>query len=718
MRRITSKVVFERSIDFFSLYGLPRVIQTVSVTNFTSKVFRSKCAELDIQYVTSVHYHPQSPGLVEMFYQTLKSVLKKHCYDYDSDSNKALPFAHFAIRNHSNSSAGVDFFKLMFYMMLQVGQIFLSHNVDVGNTFPVKQSPYWLKPVKWDLMASARKRTYQAEFLNYGFTEIEDKGQMKPQCVVCMKVLTAESFEKNQLKKHLDKVHSHLSSKPREYFENLEKTVKRQRLESNKSAMFDQRSAAIASFEVAWFAARNKKTHTIGEDLIKPAAVKMAEIMCGQKVAKQLNTVPLSARVIKERISILAENVREQMISSVKKVEFAIQLDETTDVSSNSQLMVYIRYRGSDEIEEEMLCSLEMRTHGFDVFNKVDACFKKPSVDLKWEDCIAVSVDGTPAMLGPINGFVALAKQQNPDILVIHCMIDRQVLVVKNLEPEVEAVLNDVVKIVNVVKGHELNTRMFRDLCEDGEAEYSTLLFHTEVRWLSRGNVLNRVWALKTELKMFLTDKKHTLAEKFRKTTWLALLAYLADIFGHVNELNKELQGKKVNLLLAREKNSAFVSKLKYWNQKLNANKTAVFPKLGEFLEDCQDCRLSDIKESVTRPLTKFRNRFCDYSPELDSHTVSWVVNPFKSELADLPEQPEGLAEEPIELRSSNETKMEFESKDDLSSFWMSKTAKAYKTALMEATKMLLPFATTSLCEQGFSTLFKSKNKIQKPVES
>lgn len=130
-------------------------------------------------------------------------------------------------------------------------------------------------------------------------------------------------------------------------------------------------------------------------------------------------------------------------------------------------------------------------------------------------------------------------------------------------------------------------------------------------------------------------------------------------------------------------------------------------------MEDCQDCSLSDIKESVTRHLTKLRNRFCDYFPELDSHTVSWVVNPFKSELADLPEQPEGLAEELIELRSNNETKMEFESKDDLSGFWMSKTAKAYKTAHMEATKMLLPFATTYLCEQGFSTLVNLKTKYR-----
>lgn len=147
-------------------------------------------------------------------------------------------------------------------------------------------------------MAANRKRTYQDEFLNYGFTQIEDNGTMKPQCVVCMKVLTSESFKKSQLKKHLDNLHSHLASKPREYFANLEISVKRQRLNSNLFGTFDQRSASRASFEVAWLIARNKKPYTIGEDLVKPAAVKMAEIMCGQKEAKKLNSVPLSARIV------------------------------------------------------------------------------------------------------------------------------------------------------------------------------------------------------------------------------------------------------------------------------------------------------------------------------------------------------------------------------------------------------------------------------------
>ena len=104
-------------------------------------------------------------------------------------------------------------------------------------------------------MTSTRKRIYQEEFLNYGFTQIEDKGIMKPQCVVCLIVLTAESFKKSQLKKHLNNLHPHLSSKPREYFVNLEMSVKKQRLNSNLRSTFDQRSASKASFEVAWLIA-------------------------------------------------------------------------------------------------------------------------------------------------------------------------------------------------------------------------------------------------------------------------------------------------------------------------------------------------------------------------------------------------------------------------------------------------------------------------------
>jgi hypothetical protein len=67
------------------------------------------------------------------------------------------------------------------------------------------------------------------------------------------------------------------------------------------------------------------------------------------------------------------------------------------------------------------------------------------------------------------------------------------------------------------------------------------------------------VWALKTELQIFMVDQKHVLADKFTKSSWVTHLAKLEDIFEHVNALNKELQGKKnINIISPREKILAF----------------------------------------------------------------------------------------------------------------------------------------------------------------
>ncbi|XP_068200695.1 uncharacterized protein [Palaemon carinicauda] len=60
MRKITSRAIFDKLIDFFSRIGLPCKIQSDCGSNFTSKIFRSKCAELAIQNLTSVPYHPES----------------------------------------------------------------------------------------------------------------------------------------------------------------------------------------------------------------------------------------------------------------------------------------------------------------------------------------------------------------------------------------------------------------------------------------------------------------------------------------------------------------------------------------------------------------------------------------------------------------------------------------------------------------------------------
>ena len=52
--------------------------------------------------------------------------------------------------------------------------------------------------------------------------------------------------------------------------------------------------------------------------------------------------------------------------------------------------MVYIRYKGEREIEEDLLmCSpLETTRKGVDIFRKVDAFFNEPDVQLDWKTAL------------------------------------------------------------------------------------------------------------------------------------------------------------------------------------------------------------------------------------------------------------------------------------------------------------------------------------------
>ncbi|KAI0218229.1 hypothetical protein LSAT2_030076, partial [Lamellibrachia satsuma] len=125
----------------------------------------------------------------------------------------------------------------------------------------------------------------------------------------------------------------------------------------------------------------------------------------------------------------------------------------------------------------------------------------------------------------------------------------------KALSDPLNNVLKGVVKVVNYVKSSALNTRVFRNLCESVDADHKNLLFHTEVRWLSRGNVLQRVFDVRVELKEFLmVQGKDVWASLFLDEDWLSRLCYLSDIFECLNVLNLSLQSRDSHILVFCDK--------------------------------------------------------------------------------------------------------------------------------------------------------------------
>ena len=78
-------------------------------------------------------------------------------------------------------------------------------------------------------------------------------------------------------------------------------------------------------------------------------------------------------------------------------------------------------------------------------------------------------------------------------------------------------------------------------------SDHIQLLLHTEVRWLSRGRMLSRLFELHSEVQLFLGETNFELKDKLTDNLWITTLAYLSDIFNRRNVLNLSLQGKTIN---------------------------------------------------------------------------------------------------------------------------------------------------------------------------
>ena len=543
------------------------------------------------------------------------------------------------------------------------------------------------------------KRQYCDDYLKYGFHWTGSEDQPFPLCVICGEKMSNEGMVPSKLSRHFVTKHSQLQDKNLNYFRRLLEQQSKQKTAFQKLlTVFEKAQAAF--YDVAEMIAQQTRSHTLAESIILPACRKIVKRILGDKAEQEIRKTPLSNNTIQRRIVDLSANIEETVQTKLQStVEFALQVDESTDISGKPQLLASIRFVDGNQIINQFLCCKEMllTTRGQDVFDILSAYLEK--WNLSWNSCIGICTDGAPCMVGSI---VSLVQKENPNVVQTHCFLHREVLVSKTIPDDLSQVFKQVVEMVDFIKMRPKKSRFFEKICVDMDSRHKRLILHTEARWLSRGKVLWRVHELHKELHAFFKTEEHEhFCEYLECEFWLSRLEYLAEIFAHLNGLNTSMQGREENILTSSDKLIAFEKKVAIWKNRAEDGNLEMFPLVR------QSC-IKKTSQIVFQHLTTLEEKIYFYLPPLKTDEYDWVRNPSIENSSST-----GLLlceEEELACVSSDRGLKIKHAGVPIDTFWIA-VKEEYPSLAKNALTILVQFSTSYLCELGFSILHNMKSK-------
>lgn len=377
--------------------------------------------------------------------------------------------------------------------------------------------------------------------------------------------------------------------------------------------------ALTASYAISNLIAKNSKPFCEGK-FIKKCLIAAVESFGNSLTLEEAASIPLSDKTVKSRINDITCSLETKLKSLLKSCSFfSLCLDESTDNRHVSQLSIFARIVQNDFSHVEELLDfvpLHKTTTGSDIFDAVNNTLKK--FDTDFSKCSAIVTDGAKAMTGSKIGFFGQLKQRGFKFPVIHCIIHQEALCGKVIK--ISNALQTVTKIINVIKGgHKfLSHRKFQLFLQEHNAIYTDVPLYCEVRWLSAGKFLEKFFAIRKEIFLFLQDELPTKLDEFKfffeDLDSLCELALITDVTSHLNILNLKLQKTDQIISQLVSHVDSFRRKLLLFKNQLENNILYFFPSCQIlFKEHGTNCNFKSQIYIIDSLIKQFDTRFSDF---------------------------------------------------------------------------------------------------------
>lgn len=571
-------------------------------------------------------------------------------------------------------------------------------------------------------------RIFNDEWMREFFFILPERSNAKPTCLICSRTLA--SVKKHDIRRHYTKTHQTFEQKypigSKERVEKLALLVKSHEYSTRiivKSTTLQEKTTE-ASLRVSWILNKHKMAFSSSE-VVKECMVETARVLCPNEV-ETFRKIPLSNDTNTRRTEVMAETVKEKLIDALKVTEcISIATDESTDISDVAQLSLFVRYLDQDAglFREELLALIPMMgsTTGKDIHGAIINCLQTNEIPLEKITCLVT--DGAPAMVGKHNGAATLLKKDCPRLLTFHCIIHNSVLCSK-LKGEFVKPMNTIISLVNFLRAKSAKQhRDVKTFLKEHEAAYHDVPLHTAVRWLSKGKVLSRVWDLRQDLCGFLqqlvNESSQSYLDFLNDKEEMTVIAFLVDMFEHLNKLNLLLQGKYMSLSDVKTEVKAFQLQLDVFRDDL-MSEMIHFTQLKKYSPDADVEQFVSFIEALSN---EFKERFSNFA--FIDNLLVMVKIPFAMEAngqwleqANLvaPQLSKAkLQMQFVRMKADDELRLLFEQRgnESTATFWMKLNVARYGELRTLGLTVSGMFGTTYICKQSFSHMNILKTKYR-----